>query len=88
MILRVAAICFAVELESKQNSQTHIDTIAAASKYINIGRWPHHDAGLLNLVHLGNLLGHFGLRNVGLSGVDDVDALEKKHEQKKHGEEE
>ena len=38
----------------------------------------HHNAGLLDLVHLGNLLGHFGLRNVGLSGVDDVDALEKK----------
>ncbi len=36
---------------------------------------PYHDAGLLDLVHLGNLLGHFGLGHVSLSGMDNVDAL-------------
>ena len=36
---------------------------------------PYHNAGLLNLVHLSDLLGDLGLGYVGLSGVDDVDAL-------------
>ena len=45
---------------------------------------PHHDAGLLDLVHLGNLVGHFSLGDVSLAWVDDVDALmEKKFSTKK-----
>jgi hypothetical protein len=36
---------------------------------------PHHNTSLLDLVHLGDLLGNFGLGDVRLAGVNDVDAL-------------
>jgi hypothetical protein len=63
----------------QQASQPNNGTISEQHRRQDTGfdenKKPYHDAGLLDLVHLGNLLGHFGLGHVGLSGVDNVDAL-------------
>jgi len=68
-----------IQLHSKANlgtaTKTRLDTGNKSTPLKKKLGSTYHNAGLLNLVHLSDLLGDLGLGHVGLSGVDDVDAL-------------